>query len=224
MPTDSSQGTINTAALLRCAVILAVFGLLLANWRSTVGVLFASSNVNMLAFTAATVLIPIALLWSARLLPPLLRGLMWISALFLMLFAALVVILNSGSILFILHHRVEIDSLIASTPSGSNRIAAYQEETFPAGAVVRVRLEHTLIPGLLLFRDIAYVDEPDIDGLTLQSPTTVCVSFSANQPDLAGRDRTMEVLLDLGPLMSWKTPARLDASSPTQSCSRGRSS
>jgi hypothetical protein len=138
---------------------------------------------------------------------------MWISALFLMVFAALVVLWNSGSILFVVHRGGEIDPLLTSTPSGSSRIAAYQEEAFPAGAVVRIRLEHTLIPGLHLFRDIAYVDEPDIDGLTLQSPTTVCVSFS-----------DMEFLLDLGPLMSWKTPVRLDASSPTQSCARARES
>jgi hypothetical protein len=113
---------------------------------------------------------------------------------------------------------VEIEPLLTSIPRGSSRIAAYQEETFPAGAVVILRLEETLVPRLHVFRDIAYVDEPYIDALARRSPTAVCVSFS----DRAGPDSRREFLLDVGPLISWETPARIGARSPMRSCSRGR--
>ena len=63
-------GTGPEAKEVRCAAALAAFGLLIANWRSPVGVRSSSSNFDLLAFSAATVLIPICLLWAARSLSP----------------------------------------------------------------------------------------------------------------------------------------------------------
>lgn len=207
---------------MRCAAFLAIFVLVIVNWRSPVGLRSSSSNFDLLAFSATTVLIPICLLWASRSLPPIPRWLTLIPAAFLTLFAALVVFWNVPSVIFMIHRGVEMEPLLATVPRGSSRVAAYQVETSPAGAFVRLRLEQAIFPGLHLYRDIAYVDEPYIDALALQSPTTICVSFSAHQPDLAGQDRQLQFLLDLGPLISWKMPTRLDARSPIQSCSRGR--
>jgi len=209
----------NIRALVGCACILMAFALLICNWRSSVGLRASSGNADLLVFIAAAVAIPLGLLWAARTLPPLLRGMMAVCAVILMTFAALVVFWNSSLIALMVSRGVEVTPRIATARRGSGRIAAYQVETSPAGAYVRVRLEQPLVPGLLLFRDIATVDDPDIEGITLPSPTTLCVLFSEGEPDRSGRRRQPDVLLEFGPLISWTTPALLEANSPGPLCS-----
>jgi hypothetical protein len=222
MESESSKRKSNIPKLVRCGCVLMVFALLICNWWSPLGLRTSSSNVDLLVFTAATVAIPLWLLWAARSLPPLLRGAMGICAVILMAFAALVMLWNGSNIAWMVRRGGQITPLIATAPRGSGRIAAYQVETSPAGAYVRVRLEQPLVPGLLLFRDVAYVEAPYIDGLTLLSPTSVCVSFSEAESALAEPHRRVDALLQFGPLNHWTTPPQLNARSQSPSCSTGR--
>jgi hypothetical protein len=146
---------------------------------------------------------------------------MGICAVILILFAVLVVLWNGSNIAWMVRRGGQITPLIATAPRGSGRIAAYQVETSPAGAYVRVRLEQPLVPGLLLFRDVATVDAPYIDGLTLLSPTSVCVSFSEGESYWAEPHRRVDALLQFGPLIRWTTPPQLSARSQSPSCSMG---
>ena len=223
MESESSKRNSNIPKLVRCGCILMVFALLICDWRSPLGLRTSSSNVDLLVFTEATVAIPLWLLWAARSLPPLLRGAMGICAVILILFAALVVLWNGSNIAWMVGRGGQITPLIATAPRGSGRIAAYQVESSPAGAYVRVRLEQPLVPGLLVFRDVAYVEAPYIDGLTLLSPTTLCVLFSKAESDLSGRLRQSDVLLEFGPLIRWTPPVQLKANSQGPLCSNEHS-
>ena len=205
-------------ALIRCAAALLLFGLLIGNWRSPLGIYFASSNLNRWFFYAAISATPVALFIAARPLTPVLRWLMRIVATAMALFAMLacLVVVIAG---------VDIDSFIRSIPVHSDRIAAYQVETPHSGYVVRLRLERALLPGLLLGRDIAYLDALDLDTLVLRSPNAVCLSFHSSQPGLGGLTKELETTLAVQPLIVWIDPVRIDDHSATpvsggQPCSR----
>jgi hypothetical protein len=219
MEIEAEKRESNIPALVRCGYILVVFALLICDWRSPLGLRTSSTNVDPLVFTVATVAIPPWLLWAARFLPPLLRGAMAVCAVILMAFAALVVLWNESNIAWMIRRGGEVTPLIATAPRGSGRVAAYQVETFPAGAYVRVRLEQPLVPGLLLFRDVATVDAPYIDGLTVLSPTSVCVSFSEAESALAEPHRRVDALLQFGALIRWTAPPQLNARLQSPSCS-----
>jgi hypothetical protein len=220
--TESPNRKSSIRALVRCGYGLIVFALLICDWRSPLGLRTSSSNVDLIVFTAATVAIPLWLLWVARSLPPLLRGAMAVCAVILMAFAALVVLWNGSNIAWMVRRGGQITPLIATASRGTGRIAAYQVETFPAGAYVRVRLEQPLVPGLRLFRDIETVDAPDIDGLTLLSPTSLCVSFSEADSSLVEPHRQVDALVQFGPLIRWTAPPQLSARSQAPSCSTER--
>lgn len=222
MESESVKRKSNIRALVRCGCILMVFALLICDWRSPVGLRTSSGNADLLCFTMATVAIPLWLLWVARSLSPLARWTMAVCAAILLLFAALVVFWNSSLIALMVSRGGGVTPVIATVRRGSGRIAAYQVETSPAGAYVRVRLEQPLVPGLILFRDVATVDAPYIDGLTLLSPTSVRVSFSAGESYWAEPNRQVDALLYFGPLIRWTTPPQLSARSQARSCSTDR--
>jgi hypothetical protein len=208
----------SASPLIRCAAILLLFGLLIGNWRSPLGIYFAKSDLNRWVFYAVISATPVALFIVARALTPVLRWLMRIVAAALALFAILVclVVLIAG---------VDIDSFIQSIPGHTDRIAAYQVETPYSGYVIRLRLERTLLPGFLLGRDIAYVNALDLDTLVLQSPNAVCLSFHSSVPNLAGLTKELETTLTVQPLIVWTGPVRIDDHSATpvaggQPCSR----
>jgi hypothetical protein len=226
MHTATAPRTSPNRALTRCIALVGVFGLLIANWLSPVGLRTGSSNFDCLIFFAATAAIPILLSQVARGLNSAARWLFWILALFLVLFAALAGLINVPITIEMVRRGFEVQPLLTTASRGSERVAAYQVETSPAGGYVRLRLERPILPGLVLARDVAYVDEPYIGELVVLSPSTLCVTFSTDQPDLAGHDQEFEYRLDLGSLLSWKHPPRIDGTPPatpaSEQCSAGR--
>jgi hypothetical protein len=200
-------------ALLRCVAILGAFGLVIWNWRSPIGLRCSSSNLGVLVSCAVLGVAPIVLARSARVLTPILRWLLWIAALPLMLLALLVWLWNVPDLVGKMSRAWEVEPLLQQIPVGSGRIAAYRVETAYSGYMVRLRLEHLVFPGLRVARDIAYVNASQLDSLVLQSPKTLCLSFPAVRPDVAGRGREMQVTFELEPLFIWKPPAGIDDTS-----------
>ena len=202
-----------TQAFLRCVAILGAFGLVIWNWRSPIGLRCSSSNLGLLVSCAVLGLAPVALARAARVLTPILRWLLWITTLPLALLAVLVWLWNVPTLVSKMRRGWEVEPLLIDIPLDSGRVAAYQVETAYSGVIVLLRLEHSVLPGLRIARDIAFVNAPQLDSLVLQSPNTLCLSFPAVRPDVAGRGREMQVTFELEPLFIWKPPAGIDDTS-----------
>lgn len=198
------------------------FTVLICNWRSSLGLRTPSSNADAVVFTVATLAIPFGLWRAARSLQPIVRAVLQICAVILIVVAALVVFWNGLTLGFMFRRGVELTPVIATAERDSVRIAAYQVEVFLEGAFVRIRQEQRLFPGVLLVRDIAYVDDPYIDGLEIRSPTSVCVTFSAAEARLADVHRQADALLHFGSWTEWIAPVQLSPRSPTQKCPEDR--
>jgi hypothetical protein len=200
-----------------CAILFGAFVIFIANWRSAIGLRSFSPNVDLLTFSFAVTVIPLALFWRGGRLPNLWRHLTRAVALCALLFAVLVWLWNFRAV-GRMTHGSDVEPLLTSVPFGNGRIAAYEVETAPAGAYVSLRLQYTIVPGVFLSREFAVVNAPTFDELTLLSPTQLCITFPSLQADLTGRHDERQVVVLIAPLFKWHATSTIEPETPSSKC------
>ena len=182
-----------------CALTSGAFLLVIMNWRSPIGMRSSSGNVDLLVFSLAVTVLPLLLFWSARRLEGISSAVFSAVALCMLVFSALVWVWNFHSLGFIVRG-MEVQPLLASVPFGNGRVAAYEVETAPAGAYVALRLQYRVIPGLVVSREFAVIDTPNIDKLILVPPAGLCVTFPSLQVDASSNPNELSAVLPIEPL------------------------
>jgi hypothetical protein len=183
-------------------LVLGAFALLIANWRSPISVLSASSNVNEWVFLLGLIATPIALTRTALRLPATVSWLGVLVAAPIALFAALSGLWIAPVLWWKLSHGQEVEPLLSRVQLGWSRVAAYRVETAYSGAMVRLRLEAPLVPGVFIGRDVAYLGTSELETTTMQAPNTVRVAFRSG-------DRRVSQSILVGPLFTWEDPESL---------------
>jgi hypothetical protein len=161
--------------------ILGFLALVIVNARSDVGLRFTSYDADLVFFFYAVLVSALALVgralffikgWQrvAFAVVGLLVLLLWLVA------TVLVLQLESAP------DGVERRPTLGRVDIPSGRVVAYLvQEGFPAGADTVLRLEHTVLPGVLFVREIAVVDASPLT-LGFRAPHAVCVDFDYDGP------------------------------------------
>jgi hypothetical protein len=184
-------------------ILLGTSALFIANWLSPIVVRSSSSAFNALAFCVALTFLPISLFWSAAGLPRVRRSIYRGASVCMLAVAVIGWAWNFSTILDMTRGKLS-KPMLSSVPFGVGRITAYQIETMPSSAYVSLNLEYRVFPGLLLSREFADVDAPNIDELIVLPSRQLCIRFPAMMPDLAGRDRELTAVIPIHGLGSWE--------------------